>query len=263
MTSSSGLLAWRLAVTLRTGFAEYLAANPLKILLSTMLPRAVLQCLFFTILGGVAAGEAGRRFALVGSIAMVMALSTLVGVCDVPMLEKWSGTFFRIQIGVLRPALTFFARTAPWVIEAIVAATVCTVVVGPLTGQGDLVTPLMARLPLFALIAVTSASAGTAAAAFAVGRRADVLVGNAFAYLSTVAAGLLVPIGAVPGLDIVGRLLPMYHGLRAIRSSLDGGPWLGQVLLELVVGIGWLALAWVAFDVQSRRSRRLGIDDYT
>ena len=37
----------------------------------------------------------------------------------------------------------------------------------------------------------------------------------------------------------------------------------GQVLLELAVGACWLAVAWVAYDIQSRRSRRLGIDDYT
>jgi hypothetical protein len=263
LISSSGLVVWRLAVTLRTGYAEYLAANPPLILLSTMIPRAVFQCLFFTLLGGVAAGESGREFAFIGSVAMVMMLSTLVGVCDVPMLEKWSGTFFRIQLGVLRPAVTYFVRTLPWVAEAVVTATVCVVVVGPLTGQADTAVALLGRLPLFCLIAVTSASAGTAAAAFAVGRRADVLIGNAFAYVSTVAAGILVPIGTIPRLDIIGMFLPMRNGLHAIRNSLEGRPWLGNACAEVVVGAAWLLVAWLAYHHQSGRSRRLGIDDYT
>lgn len=260
MTLSDGL--WRAGLTVRTGFAEHLAENPPKIWLATALPRAVLQCLFFSLLGRIAAGDAGERFAFIGATIVILTLSTLVSVCDLPMFEKWFGTSYRLQLGVLRPATTLLLRTVPWTLEAVVTAVVCIVVVGPLLGQVTLVGVLLTALPFYVFMALTSIAAGSVAASFAVGRRADVLVGNAFAYLTIATTGALVPAGRLPALDLIGTVLPLRNGVLAVRAYADGRPWTGHLLAEAAVGGGWALLAWAAYTAQFARARRLGTDDY-
>lgn len=241
------------------GIVEFRAENPTRIWLTTALPRVVLQCLFLTLLGRVAGGEAGERFAFVGAVAAVLTLATLIGVCDVPMLDAWSGTVHRLRLGSVPVPALFLLRAVPWAGEAVVALALSVGVVGPLTGNGDLVLDLLPVLPVYLLMIPTSIAAGLTAAAAAVGRRADVLVGNGFSYLVVLSA--LVPAGRLPALDAVGTVLPIRHGLAAVRAHLAGRPVLPSVLAEIAVGAGWLAACWLICTVQGRRARRNGADD--
>ncbi|HET8641098.1 MAG TPA: ABC transporter permease [Pseudonocardiaceae bacterium] len=250
------------AESVRIGFRQYLAANPWPIMLTTEWPRPLLQCLFFTLLGQVTAGEAGGRFAFVGSVAMIMMLNTVVGVGDVPAGEKWFGTFYRLQMAGTPPAGAFALRAIPWTVQGLVTALLCLAIVGPVTGHGDVSLALLPTLPIFVLMAVTSTAAGLAAASPAIGRRADVVVSNGLVYLVITAGGLLVPAGRAPLLDVVGAVLPIRHGVLAVRGYLDGGPWLGEAALELIVGIGWGVLAAVLYRRQATRARATGSDDY-
>lgn len=252
----------RAGSAVRLGFLEYLAANPWKIIVTTQWPRAVLQCLFFTVLGQVLAGEGGGRFAFVGSVAMIMMLSTVVGIGDVPMVEKWVGTFYRLQLSGASPAMIFALRSVPLVAQALVTVVLCLALVGPVTGNADLSLALAPVLPLYALMAVTSAAAGLAAASPAVGRRADVVFSNGLMYLVIAAGGLLLPAGRAPVLDAVGAVLPLRHGVLAIRAHLDGGQWLPRAALELLVGLGWAALAAALYRRQAVRARATGSDDF-
>ena len=257
MTSSE-----RAIETVRIGFRQYLAANPWPIILTTAWPRPILQCLFFTMLGQVTAGDAGGRFAFIGSVAMIMMLNTVVGVGDVPAGEKWFGTFYRLQLSRASPAGAFALRALPWTTQAVVTALLCLVIVGPITGHVDVTLALLPTLPLFLLMAITSTAAGLAAASPAIGRRADVVVSNGLVYLVIAACGLLVPAGRAPLLDGIGSVLPLRHGVLAVRSHVDGGPWLGQAALELLVGIGWGLLAAVLYRRQAIRARVSGSDDF-
>jgi ABC-2 type transport system permease protein len=247
---------------LRIGVREYLAENPPHILVSAVLPRAVLQCLFFTLLGRVIGGQAGLELAFVGSLAAVQTLATAVAICDVPMLDKWSGTFGRLRAGAMHPASVFALRAVPHVLQAVAATVLSLAVVGPLVGVGELALRLLPLLPLYALMAVTGAAAGLAAAALAVGRRADVLAGNVLAYLVLLTGGVLVPPGRLAWVDALGSVLPIRHGLIAVHRLLDGGPWAGELLLEAAVGAGWAVLAVGLVSTQIARARRLGIDDF-
>jgi ABC-2 type transport system permease protein len=111
-------------------------------------------------------------------------------------------------------------------------------------------------------MAVTATAAGSAVAAVAVGRRADVLFGNALAYLTMASTGALIPVGRIASLDAVGSVLPLRNGILAVRAVVDGAPWAGHLLAELAVGAGWAVLAWLLYAAQTRRARRLGIDDF-
>jgi hypothetical protein len=254
--------ASRTAGAARLGWREYRAAVPLPILLTAVLPRAVLQCLFFGLLGQALAGTAGARFAFVGSLAAVMTLTTVVAVCDVPMADKQWGTFARLRSGVVSPALVLFARTAPYPLVGFGSAVVALAVGGPLLlPAGDL--PAIARtLPLFAAMALTSTGTGLAVGALAVGRRADVLLGNIMAYLILLASGVLVPPERAAWMRWLGVALPLRHGLAAVRAELAGRPWHAQLLAEVAVGAGWSAAACGLIAVQARRARRHGFDDF-
>lgn len=248
--------------TIRLGYLEYRAGNPWPVLLGAEWPRAVLQCLFFTLLGQVTGGADGGRFAFVGALALILMLSTVVNLGDVPGTDKWYGTFHRTQLSPTPVAVLFGLRCLPWVADGMVAVVLSALVVGPLTGNGHTALRLLPVLPVFVLMALTSAATGLAIAAPSLGPRADVLLTNGVVYLTMVAGGLVVT-GTPPAvLRDIGAVLPLTHGVAAVRAVLDGRPWAVQCLLELVVGVGWALVAVVAYAAQSRRARRTGSAEF-
>jgi len=254
---------WRVAEMLRLGWREYLAANPPRLMLSATAPRFLLQTLFFTVLGNVVAGHGQREFAFVGGLALALAGTNVVNVSNVPVTDKQYATFWRIRAGRVSPAIVFLARSAPYPLAGFALLVVDAALIGPLTGLGSLSLRLLPLAGVYALISVTTTVAGLAAASLAIGRHADILVTNLMAYLIILSSGGFLPPGRVAWIDDLGAVLPVTHGLAAIRSALAGRPWAGQVALELLVGLGWTVLATAAITWQAHRARRLGHDDYS
>ncbi|GIJ43669.1 hypothetical protein Val02_05550 [Virgisporangium aliadipatigenens] len=259
--SSTDLLG-RLRGVGRFALVEFLTMNPPSIVATALLPRAVVQTLFFTVLGGVLSGADGRRFAFVGGLAMSLVAVLIGDVGEVPVADKWAGTFGRLRTGVLHPFVLFVVRCWPYPVTATALTAVTIVCVGPLTGQSGLVLPLLSWLPVYLLMALTSAATVLAAALLALGRRAELLATNAVSFGILLAGGVFLPPGRVPVVDAVGTVLPIRHGLLALRAGLDGRPFAGELAAEALVGAGWLLVAFVVTVVQARRAHRLGIDDF-
>jgi ABC-2 type transport system permease protein len=142
-------------------------------------------------------------------------------------------------------------------------AVVTLAVVAPAAGIVWLGPPLVPLLLCLALLALTTSAIGLAGAAFAVGRRADVLVGNLLAYLTMLSSAALVPPGRIRWVDLLGSLLPMRHGLAALRASQAQQPFAAQLGAEVVVGAGWLAVAWIVVRIQVHRAHVHGHDDFS
>jgi ABC-2 type transport system permease protein len=246
----------------RFALTEFLTLNPPSIIATALLPRAVVQTLFFTVLGGVLSGAEGRRFAYVGGVAMILVAVVCADVGEVPVADKWSGTFGRLRTGVVHPFVVFALRCWPYPVTATALAAVAIVVVGPLTGQTALVPALLSWLPAYLLMAVTACATTLAAALLSLGRRADVLATNAVSFGVLLAGGVFLPPGRVPVVDAVGTVLPVRHGLIAVRAGLDGRPFARELAAETLVGVGWGLVAFAVTVVQARRARRLGIDDF-
>ncbi|MFD5144339.1 ABC transporter permease [Streptomyces sp. NPDC058401] len=247
----------RCLATVRTGGLLYFSANPVRVQLVTDLPRILLQAAFLIMLGRMAGGPGAAADALAGATAFAISALVVVGLCDVPMDDEWSGTQHRIQTGVLPPVLVHLCRALPHPIAGIAAGAAVLAVDGPLLGLGATSTALLPATPLYLLMAVTSTGFGLAVAVLAVGRRADVLFGNLAAYLVLALSGVLAPRGAgVPWLVPVADVLPVSHGLHAVRALTEHRPWALQAWLEAAVGIGWLLVAVLLARWRMRVLRR-------
>ena len=243
-------------------FRDFFAVYPPRVYLLTTLPRAILQAAFLALVGYYAAGEPGREFAFIGACAHVIVLSTMVRAPDILVDERTMGTLHRVRLGVIPLPAIVAARWWVFVAAAVVDAVAAAVVVGPLVGETDLVLDLLAATPLFLLLALTTSSLGLLVGAISLTQRIDVMLTNLVAYIAMVFAGIVAPITVFGDVgEVLVRMLPLTNGLLAIRSFVDGEPWLAEAALELATGTAWTAIAFAALAVQATRARRLGTDE--
>jgi ABC-2 type transport system permease protein len=245
-------LLWRVAETGRFGWAEFNAMTPPRIIFGSLAPRQILQIIFFTLLGGSLSGARHAEFAFVGSLAMVVAMAAVIYVADVPVADKDSGTFFRLRTGSLHPMTVFLGRALPYPLLIFAMTVAAAAVAAPITGMSELALRLLPMTGVLLLISFTATAAGIAAAAFAVGRRAENLICNLMTYVVMLCCGAFLPPGRVPAIDAIGTVIPGRHGLAAMRAHLAGDP----------VGVGWLVAGTILVTVQVRRAHRSGHDDF-
>lgn len=255
------LWCWR--QTAATGWRQYRQDNPPWITVTTLVPRAILQTVFVVLLCQFVGGPQLRHYASLGAVALTMMLSTGAAIADVPATDKGSGTFWRIRTGILAPFTVFVLRSWPYPVVGFATAVVTLAVIAPATGIVWLGPALVPLLLCLALLALTTSAIGLAGAAFAVGRRADVLVGNLLAYLTMLSSSALVPPGRIWWVDRLGSVMPMRHGLAAIRASQAHQPFAAQLGAELLVGAAWLAVAWILIRIQVHRAHVHGHDDFS
>lgn len=236
--------------------------TPPRIIFGSLAPRQVLQIIFFTLLGGALSGPRHAEFAFVGSLAMVVAMAAVIYVADVPVADKDSGTFFRLRTGSLHPMTVFLGRALPYPLLIFAMTVAAAAVAAPITGMTGLALRLVPMAGVLLLVSFTATAAGIAAAAFAVGRRAENLICNLMTYLVMVCCGAFLPPGRVPAIDAIGTVIPGRHGLAAMRAHLAGDPVVGHVLAEALVGVGWLVAGTILVTIQVRRAHRSGHDDF-
>lgn len=240
---------------------DYRRLYPLKIVAFSVVPRVVLQTAFMSYLGYYAAGVDGRRFAFVGAAMQIMTMGTVVKGSDAILDERVFGTLYRTRIGVLALPGTTAARWLVYSLEGFCASVVAVLVLAAPFGGAHLLLRLLAAVPLFALLALTTSAFGLAVGSLALSYRADVLITNFASYALLVLCGAVAPLSAFGPAEPAMRLLPLTNGLLAVRHAIAGGPWLGDAALELAVGVAWALVALALLARQERRAVRLGTDD--
>ncbi|WP_405587685.1 ABC transporter permease [Streptomyces sp. NBC_01190] len=242
------------------GWRSFRSLHPPLVLALTILPRAVLQSCFFVLLGRWIGSTQQAGFALTGAAVITMPVMCTSCVADVVTADKWSGTLWRLRSARVSPTTVMALRAWPYAVSGWSLSLAAALIAAPLTGHAGLTRQLLEVAPLYAVIAVTMTVAGLAVTAVALGKRADVVLGNLLAYLIILATGTFLPSSRLGFLRPLGWVLPGTHGLAAARALEAGGPWFGQVAAEAGVGAGWCLVAWVVITGQLSRIRRSGHD---
>lgn len=246
----------------RLSWRDFVAHYPPRAYLLSTIPRAVLQVTFLAYLGYYAAGEAGREFAFIGACAQIVVLATVVRGPAAVTDERVMGTLHRLRLGVVPLPAVVSARWWVYVVEGVADAIAAILLAGLLVGELDLVPELLACVPLFVLIAVTTSTVGLLIGALSLTQRTDTLLTNVASYSLMVFCGVVAPLSSLGsiGQDIV-RALPLTNGLLAIRAVIDEEPWAHLAALELGVGLAWGMVAILLLQVQAHRARVRGSDE--
>jgi ABC-2 type transport system permease protein len=248
--------------TAQLSWRDFLAHFPPKAYLLSMIPRAVLQVTFLGYLGYYAAGDEGREFAFVGACTQIMVLETVVRGPDVVVQERVLGTLHRLRLGVYPLPAIMCARWWIYICAGVGDAIVAIFLAGLLVGELELAPELLAALPLFLLVAITTSTIGLVVGAVSLTQRVDTLLANGGAYALMVFGGVVAPISAFGETgEVIARCLPLTNGLLAIRAAVAGESWLRDAALELGVGALWAVVAVALIQIQAHRARARGSDE--
>lgn len=221
--------------------------------------RPVLQTVFFTLLGLYIGGSAGRDYAFAGAVAFAAAGAAISKATDVIVNDRWQGTMYRLRLARPSVLAVMLMRAPVYYLEGVLCALLSAVLVGPAMVGAQLTGRVLRATPILLVTTFSLLCLGLLVSALAVGRRMDVLLGNAAAYLVLIAGGVILPgQGWLAGL---GSFLPLRHGLAALRGAVAGQVRWADLAAEVLVGLALLLLAWGALAVQSYRARRGGYDD--
>ncbi len=232
-------------------------------LLGTRLPRFILQALFFVILAYAAGGPELARFALIGNAMGNAAITSLIMLGISIEIEKWAGTLPLLIAAPANWLPLMIGRAVAGYLEALLGVVTTFVVLTPfMAGFGFAVDRLLLAAPLMLFSVATMSGLGWLLGSVTLPMRIGLLVSNMVAYTMFVVCGVNFPLEALPpALQIVGRSLPLTHGLMAIRAVIDGASYLDVaplIGLEALIGLVYAAAAWLMFRQRLRAAQLTG-----
>jgi ABC-2 type transport system permease protein len=244
------------------GVADYYGAMSLPVWAGGWFLRMVTQVIFFALIGRLLDSTATVHYLVIGNAVMLAALGSLIATQS-SAWERYAGTLPLLVASPTSAVTVFASRSLVVVADGMAISLGAFVVVAPLFGV-DMVWSRVPALPLLVLAVGLSVYAlGTflgGIAARAPSTRnvvANVAQGTIMAV-----CGVNVPVSFYPEpVEWLANVLPLTHGLQAVRELLAGEPLLEllpNVGLELGVGVGWLLLALLSFDRLAEGGRKDG-----
>lgn len=259
----SAATAFRYAVA--AGVADYATIYTWRTWCLAWLSRVVCQVAFFALVGRLLHSPAEVRFLLVGNAVAMAALESFF-VCASTVWERHTGTLPLLVASPTSIMVAFGGRSVFWMGSGISTASISLFLLAPLFGVHLPATAPFA-IPLIAAIAFASYCCALVLAGLVL-RAMELrnVAGNVGFLVLTIICGVQVRADYWPRwLQAVADLLPVRHGLAAIRLLLDGGPARAiarEGVLELVVGLGWLAVAVSTFARLAEHGRRTGAIEF-
>lgn len=250
-----------LSANVRMGWLMLRAEWPPAVwLVGNLLPELT-RMLVFVMIGAMIAGAEGLRFALVGCMVLSIAGICISSVTDIPSQDVSLGTYRAIALGDVPAFAQYIVRACALCGSAVVTAAIVTTTIALITGQGEMVASLTARSWMLVPAVLSATMLGLVVIAPAIGSNWEGITYNAAVSLIVVLSGAVFAV-TTPVARFVGEALPLTHTIRALRASLVGRPWAGELLLELVVAAGWCAVGVVVYRLQAARGRRTGRGAY-
>lgn len=234
--------------------------------IASWLLRTLCQAMIWVLLGRMLGNEQATTYLLVGN-AVLAGPASVCWTIAAAAWDRWDGTYPLLVIAPSQLLPAVAGRSFVWVLNGIVTSWVVFLVLGL---GFDLRFPPRALLLLPALTILTCAS--TFAYSLFVGafvakvRRLRIVFNFGSTNVLMALSGVSVPISFwPPSVQAIARVLPVTHGLHAVRASFAGGA-LSEIaqaaLREVGVGVGWLVFAISASRLLANAGRKDGsIDD--
>jgi ABC-2 type transport system permease protein len=234
-----------------------------RVWLMAHIMRVTTSAAMWILLGRLLDSEELVAFLLIGQIAIVGPQFAGWAVQAFTWDRMFIGTYPLLIAAPSSLVPIMLGRTLVWLLNGIATAFVTLLVLVPVFALP--VTPAQLALWLTALILICASSYGLA---FCLGSlinwipRSRNVLQNISVIIMTAICGVVVPVAFwPPWVQALAAVLPVTHGLSAIRLMLAGGRPADVAvgfLLEAAVGAGWLAVGVLTLDRTVHAARRTG-----
>jgi len=248
------------------GFQDLRAMYSWRTWCAGWLLRVVCQVIFYSLLGRLIGSQEQVHFLVVGNAVMLCA-TTVMFVVQSTTWERSSGTISLLVAAPASPLVVLFGRSVQWIPDALVSSLAALVAVGPMFGVSLPWRRTLLVVPLLLLVTLSTYMLGAVFGSLVLRyAQARNLVSNVVAAVMMAICGVNVPVAVFPGwVRAIAAVLPLTHGLGAIRAVLAGAPASGilrSVASEIAVGVGWFAVAATSFRWFAEGGRRDGSIDF-
>jgi ABC-2 type transport system permease protein len=234
-----------LSQSARLGIDDFRSVYTWRSWLAGWLLRMLAQVAFFGSIGLLIGSRVEIGYLLVGNAVVLVCLESTIVVISVSV-ERFQGTLPLFAASPASPMLIYLGRGLHWMATGLATSTITLTLLPPLFGLSFSPARVAACLPVLVVIAVSSYCYGSFLASLVARFPQFNWLALNVGYLSVMTvSGVNVPVDFWPGpVQAVANLLPVTHGLLAVRQVLDGGSLAAaapQVGAELLVAAGWLA----------------------
>lgn len=251
-----------MAQAIRVGYRDMRVMFTWRTWILGWFTRVVAQVSFFGLLGLLIGDPELVQYLIVGNAVMLAAM-TAIGVSTTATWERRAGTLPILLASPSSHVVVFVSRSAVSLANGVITSLSAFLVTALMF---DITLPMPRSLWIVALVPLVSFAAyccGAFLGAFVLRvMEARNVITNIAIFLLMTVTGVNVPVDSLPGpVAAVANILPVTHGLAAIRGVIDGAPpstVISQGLLEAVVGLGWLAVTIPAMWWFAERLRRNG-----
>ncbi len=214
--------------------------------------RLLCQAAFFALIGRFVGSALVMQYVLVGNAVALVCLESTIVVISLSG-ERRSGTLPLLAMAPVSHVPIYLGRGLHWVASGMASSLIAWLILPPVLGV-PLPWPRAAyAIPVFAVVAASSYGYGCVLGSLALRVPGLQWLMLNLGYLSVMAfCGVNVPTSFWPTpIRIAANLLPLTHGLAAIRGILAGAPVAGvfaDIGLECLVAAGWFTCAVLLVD---------------
>lgn len=223
--------------------------------------RIVSETAFYGLIG-VLLGHHRVEYLVIGNSVFIGCATTMLAT-QATTWDRFDGTYPLLVVAPSSYLPAAVGRTAIWMLDGLATSIVALFVVSAIFGITIVPSRAAAAVPLIVLTCLSTFCLALLVGALVSLRPSLRNLASILVRMTMLAiCGVNVPVAFWPvPVQALANALPATHGIAAIRLALAGAPagaTLASAGLEALVGIGWLALAVIAFDRLTERGRAGG-----
>lgn len=248
--------------SLTLGLAEFRTLYTVRSWLAGWLTRMLAQVAFFGTLGLLLRSSSTIQYLLIGNAVVLVCFEATIVVLSMAG-ERYQGTMIPLLSAANHPAAVLLGRGLNWIVTGMITSFTTLAILPVVFGVPVSVPRLIGCVPILAVIGISGYLYGSFLGGLVLRfPQLDWLVLNVGYVLVMTFAGVNVPVSFWPaGIRVFANVLPVTHGLRAIRYLIAGagaGTVAGSCALELLVAAGWAVMATASYGAFARNARRHG-----